>query len=346
MPTSTDRQYVSRSSDVPPPVSMPMLHRKCACGSHTQAGAAPSIVHEAIREPGRPLDPDARAMMESQFGQDFSFVRVHTGARAEASARAVHASAYTVGRDVVFGKGRYTPHDSGGQKLLAHELAHVVQQDGIDARGALGSGLRFGDTGDERFADRAADAVARGERVPDPGHTQAGIMLQRQDDDLTERVAAGPSTEEPLQTGGGTAQRAQRASGCRTGAGGDARLPTSGTFRASTGNGWLPTFCVTRSRVQLTIRGDWREQISDPNDRPRDERSRRPDQPPFFLMMNGHWTEGSSLTTGKITPGVERTINFEDVETGPDGIGYRVEIATSSAQRNRVLYGPYSISQS
>jgi hypothetical protein len=66
--------------------------------------------------------------MEPRFGQDFSEVRVHTDAKAEESARAVNALAYTVGRDVVFGAGQYAPGTSAGQQLLAHELTHVVQQ--------------------------------------------------------------------------------------------------------------------------------------------------------------------------------------------------------------------------
>jgi hypothetical protein len=67
--------------------------------------------------------------MEPRFGHDFSNVRVHTDAKAAESARAVNALAYTVGRDVVFGPG-YTPGNVGGNRLLAHELAHVVQQGG------------------------------------------------------------------------------------------------------------------------------------------------------------------------------------------------------------------------
>jgi outer membrane protein OmpA-like peptidoglycan-associated protein len=65
--------------------------------------------------------------MEQRFGADFSGVRVHDDARAAESARAVDAHAYTVGSDIVFAPGRYAPGTSGGDRLLAHELAHVVQ---------------------------------------------------------------------------------------------------------------------------------------------------------------------------------------------------------------------------
>ena len=88
----------------------------------------PSIVNEVLRSPGEPLDKDIRAFMEPRFGHDFSQVRVHTDERAAESARAVNALAYTVGRDIVSGTGRYDPGNTGGQKLLAHELAHTIQQ--------------------------------------------------------------------------------------------------------------------------------------------------------------------------------------------------------------------------
>ena len=66
--------------------------------------------------------------MEPRFGHDFSGVRVHTGPEAGRSARSFGALAYTLGRNLVFRDGQYAPHTSDGQRLLAHELAHVVQQ--------------------------------------------------------------------------------------------------------------------------------------------------------------------------------------------------------------------------
>ncbi len=89
---------------------------------------APPIVHEVLRSPGRPLDGGIRHLMEPRFGHDFRPVRVHTDAKAAASAQAVNAEAYTLGRDIVFGEGRYAPGSPEGQRLLAHELSHVVQQ--------------------------------------------------------------------------------------------------------------------------------------------------------------------------------------------------------------------------
>ncbi|MBN1657602.1 MAG: DUF4157 domain-containing protein, partial [Anaerolineae bacterium] len=82
-----------------------------------------------LHSPGRPLDPDIRAEMEARFSRDFGDVRIHTDAQAAASARAVNAQAYTVGHDVVFAEGRYSPQSRNGAALLSHELAHVIQQE-------------------------------------------------------------------------------------------------------------------------------------------------------------------------------------------------------------------------
>ena len=77
---------------------------------------------------GEPLNHETRALMEPRFGADLSRVRVHTDSRAAESARSVNALAYTIGRDIVFGAGQYAPQTSTGQKLLAHELTHFIQQ--------------------------------------------------------------------------------------------------------------------------------------------------------------------------------------------------------------------------
>lgn len=77
---------------------------------------------------GEPLDPATRGYFEPRFAHDFSEVRVHASAAAAQSARELNAHAYTVGQDVVFGEGRYAPSAPSGRELLAHELAHVVQQ--------------------------------------------------------------------------------------------------------------------------------------------------------------------------------------------------------------------------
>ena len=173
-----------------------LLQRACACGQHTSGGGeceecskkraagkalgagmlhrraarnrepdeVPEIVHDVLRSPGQPLDSSARAFMEPRFGHNFAQVRVHTDGKAEESAKAVNAHAYTVGHDLVFGAGRYAPGTDSGLRLLAHELAHTLQQKGMDLQPSLEIG-RVDDPG-ELEADRVADAVVGGAAPP------------------------------------------------------------------------------------------------------------------------------------------------------------------------------------
>ena len=108
----------------------PVLQRQ-ASGAAT-VDAVPPVVHDVLQAPGQPLDANTRTFMETRFGHDFGQVRVHTDARAAESAQAVSAVAYTMGRNIVFGAGRFTPGTHEGRRLLAHELTHVVQQSGSD----------------------------------------------------------------------------------------------------------------------------------------------------------------------------------------------------------------------
>jgi Domain of unknown function (DUF4157) len=167
-----------------------LLRRKCACGGHAAGACAdcerkkqmtlrralrpaherahevetsvPPIVHEVLRTSGQPLDPTTRGLMESRFGHNFGHVRVHADAHAARSANAVDALAYTVGRDIVFGAGRYAPATSPGRQLLAHELTHVVQQRAGFARPSNLSDLselRLGEPHDQ--AELQADSIAQ-----------------------------------------------------------------------------------------------------------------------------------------------------------------------------------------
>jgi Domain of unknown function (DUF4157) len=135
---------VMRMADPTPSIlaAPPQVSRKCAAceeeteqklqtkpaGAPTHAGGVPPIVQEVVRTPGQPLDVATRSFMERRFSRDFSGVRVHTDAKADQSARAVNALAYTVGRDVVFGATQYSPQTHDGLVLLAHELTHTIQQ--------------------------------------------------------------------------------------------------------------------------------------------------------------------------------------------------------------------------
>lgn len=115
------------------PGAAPRLSRATSADAGQGEGEAPPIVAEVLATPGRPLDGTTRAAMERRFGHDFGQVRVHTDARAAESARAVQARAYTVGSHIVFDSGQYAPRHGAGLRLLAHELAHTVQQGGAPA---------------------------------------------------------------------------------------------------------------------------------------------------------------------------------------------------------------------
>jgi hypothetical protein len=112
---------------------------------------------------GAPLPTDVRTHMERGLGADFGDVRVHDGGPAAASAQAVQAKAYTVGNDVVFNDGAYQPHTDAGQRTLAHELTHVVQQRSGPVDGTpTGDGVAVSHPTDrfEREAEAAATAFA------------------------------------------------------------------------------------------------------------------------------------------------------------------------------------------
>lgn len=94
----------------------------------TAVGDAPASVHDTLMSPGQALDESTKKFMEPRFGHDFGRVRVHTDQRAAESAQDINALAYTAGRHIVFGAGQYSPGTPGGQKLLAHELTHTIQQ--------------------------------------------------------------------------------------------------------------------------------------------------------------------------------------------------------------------------
>ena len=168
-----------------------ILQRKCACGTHTVAGAeceackeqgashdSECAVTQVLRSPGAPLDPQTRNFFESRFKQNFSGVRVHADSAAADSAKSVHAAAYTVGQHIVLGRGQ----SKEDKRLLAHELTHVVQQGNrpislVDSPevGSPHSAL-------EREADTVADGIAAsssGAAVAEPRLRQREPLLQR-----------------------------------------------------------------------------------------------------------------------------------------------------------------------
>ncbi|GLH74135.1 hypothetical protein GETHLI_26370 [Geothrix limicola] len=156
-----------------------LLQRQCACGTHQPGGGecmecarkkrvqrkgndalrgAPAwpLVQRALAGPSQPLDSATRAFMGPRFGHDFSKVRVHTDAPAAESAQALRAKAYTVGPQIVFGPGQYQPTTPAGRQLLAHELAHTIQQGDQAAAPSMATEVSQPDDPLEVEADRAA----------------------------------------------------------------------------------------------------------------------------------------------------------------------------------------------
>ncbi|MGH3974348.1 MAG: DUF4157 domain-containing protein [Pseudonocardiaceae bacterium] len=175
-------------------VAPPIVHealRSPGAPLDPTARDVPPIAREALRSPGQPLDPEGREFMERRFGHDFSKVRVHADREAAKSAQALDALAYTVGRHVVFGPDRYEPHIERGRRLLAHELAHVIQQrtEGEPA-GELEMARR--DDPSEVEAERAANAALAGGRMV--ALHPANGLLQRQDGDSQRTLDGGSAS--------------------------------------------------------------------------------------------------------------------------------------------------------
>lgn len=146
------------SSATAAPVQLQGLRK----GRPEDGAYAPPEVHRVLSTSGQPLAPILRSRFERGFSRDFSHVRVHANEDAANSARTVHAKAYTVGQQIVFGSGRYTPDTASGQQLLAHELAHTVQQ-------------RDGPARLQREIDQDALTQCIAEQGGSPGYRDGGL---------------------------------------------------------------------------------------------------------------------------------------------------------------------------
>lgn len=135
--------------------------RRLAAGDDPLGGqAAPSTVMDVLRRRsggGAPLPEPVRSRMGEQFGADLSGVRIHNDGEAHGVAQAVQSVAFTHGRDIYFSRGSFDPGSGTGQRLLAHELAHVTSGEQADSSGSTTIGRA--DDPAERAADRMADNV-------------------------------------------------------------------------------------------------------------------------------------------------------------------------------------------
>lgn len=119
------------------------LARKISSGASGSSGIAVSQQMESqlsqLQGGGRPMPQGLKSMMESGFGQDFSHVRLHTDSKAASMSSSIHAKAFTLGNDIYFNRGQFAPETTKGQKLMAHELTHVMQGGGKVGRDPLPS---------------------------------------------------------------------------------------------------------------------------------------------------------------------------------------------------------------
>jgi hypothetical protein len=208
----------------PVQTTSPVLQRACACGKHTTNASgeceeckkkreaaqlqrsaiapapetAPPIVHDVLSSAGQPLDAETRAFMEPRFGHDFSQVRVHNDSRAAQSAQAVNALAYTVGNHVAFGAGRYQPSTNHGKQLLAHELAHVVQQAGSSHTNNTALPIAPEQSASEYQAEQSAQAVVQNQ-IPASNYRATAQVSRRGTLATPARPAVRPPTRAPAR---------------------------------------------------------------------------------------------------------------------------------------------------
>ncbi len=176
-------------------IGRPALQRKTAAPGKVSLtaglpGSAGVALDRAARSPGQPLPTELRARLENTAGADLRAVRVHSGRESAEAAVAVRAKAYTFGTDIHFAAGQYDPSSERGQRLIAHEVAHTVQQ---REAGSLPQGKPeasvAGDAA-ELEADSFADAFTLGRRAPAPTQRPQRVV-QREEATSSELSRAG-----------------------------------------------------------------------------------------------------------------------------------------------------------
>lgn len=152
---------------------------------------------------GQPLPDGTRSQMETGLQQDLSGVRVHSDSASDLLSRQFNAKAFTTGQDVFFRQGAYDPGSSSGDKLLAHELTHVVQQGNAPAKLA-GKKMNVSEPGDagEQEADRVADKITSPAGVSRQEEDELQPSVQRQlseDEDEGEEIVATAVQRQPME---------------------------------------------------------------------------------------------------------------------------------------------------
>lgn len=160
------------------------LQKSPDSGGQSHSGPNPTGLGAAIhrsRQGGSALPDQTRQRFESSLGADLSAVRVHNEPQHHLLAKSLHARAMTIGSDILFSRGRYTPGSREGDRLLAHELTHVIQQSSGNVPGErIEPGLSLGvpDSSPEQDADRVADMLMAGRDLGAiPGQVGQGRLL-------------------------------------------------------------------------------------------------------------------------------------------------------------------------
>jgi len=257
----------SRSSrmDAPArPIAGGLIQRK-ARDANGVAEGADAAVASAASSAGSPLPAPIMRKFESSLGTDLSSVRIHTGAESAGAASAVGAKAYTTGQDIHFAAGNYDPTSSAGELLLAHEVAHTVQQSSGVHR--MQTKLAVSAPGDsfEVEADRAAEIMVLGASAQVTGAGGLGRVIQR---DRAAKVTTVPANElTPSNIAGGqsevTAARAMVAAKAppleelfaRAAAGGGTTLPYRDEMEERFGANFASVRAATGRRAELDAMG-------------------------------------------------------------------------------------------
>jgi hypothetical protein len=218
-----------------------------------EATTAPASVDHTLASAGKPLEPALRQEMEQRFGRDFSRVRVHIGSAAEQSARDVNARAYTVGDSLVFGAGEFNPGSREGQRLLAHELTHVVQQSGASANVVRRSN-GFDEDEPTRQWPRARTVEepipAGAERGGARGHVERGGQIYPGEEISGEINKSG--SRGPTSRGGGGGSRTSGGGGGGTSGGGGGGAASKLEGKATASKGGTATTQATKSVTKTT----------------------------------------------------------------------------------------------
>jgi hypothetical protein len=176
-----------------------LLQPKRMHGKDARQIVMPYIMHGVIRpSTGQPLDQPTRTFMEPRLGRDFSQVRIHTDDQAKRSAASLNARAFTFGNDIVFGSNAYAPRTKQGRRLIAHELAHTIQQQNVPSLPAVQTRLTSSSPADrdEQTADAAAHIVTSAQSLD-------GSTATRIQDHLQATSFSRPTIQRAVQTMGG-----------------------------------------------------------------------------------------------------------------------------------------------